>query len=238
MIDIHCHILPGLDDGAAESDEALLMARLAFRSGTDTMIATPHVCAAHPVSAAVIRRETAQLRGKLRDAGLPLTLFSGAEVLCDRHLTQLLDDGCFVTLADSRYLLVEFRFHEDAAAMHDLLRIVTQHALVPVIAHPERYRAVQRCPQLAGYWADRGYVLQLNAQSLTGELGRDARRTADHLLQNGLAHLLASDGHSIEGRLPQLHVARRILEDSFGEACARELLEDGPERIIRDAPPF
>lgn len=238
MIDIHCHILPGLDDCAADTDEALLMARLAYRSGTTTLLATPHVNASHPIPPSVIHSSTAQLRSRLDAIGLALTLLPGAEVLCTRHLAHLLDDGCFVTLAGSRYLLVEFPFHEEAAYMHDMLRTVTQHGLVPVIAHPERYRAVQHFPQLAAQWFDRGYALQLNAQSLTGEHGREAHRAAMYLVHNGLAHAVAADGHSIEGRLPQLHRAQRVLEERFGPACAQALLCDGPERIVRDAPLF
>lgn len=238
MIDIHCHILPGLDDGAADTDEALLMARLACQGGTTTLLATPHVNASCPIAPSRILDSTARLRRQIDDIGLALTLLPGAEVLCTRHLAHLLDDGCFVTLAGSRYLLVEFPFHEEAAHMHDLLRTVTRHGLVPVIAHPERYRAVQHFPQLTEQWLDRGYALQLNAQSLTGEHGREAYRTAMYLVCNGIAHVVAADGHGIEGRLPQLHRAQRVLEERFGSACAQALLCDGPERIVRDAPLF
>lgn len=198
MIDIHCHILPGLDDGAADTDEALLMARLAYRSGTTTLLATPHVNASHPIPPSVIHSSTAQLRSRLDAIGLALTLLPGAEVLCTRHLAHLLDDGCFVTLAGSRYLLVEFPFHEEAAYMHDMLRTVTQHGLVPVIAHPERYRAVQEDAGLARRLAKMGCKLQASADFIAGgRLGKE-KKPAKRLFEENLYSYIASDAHRAE----------------------------------------
>ena len=235
MIDIHCHILPGLDDGAADMDEALLMARIALHSGTGTVIATPHFGGpGDPASPDVILAAVERLQQALKAWRLPLTVKPGMELLCTDRLEQILDDGAYLTLAGSRYLLTEFYFDEPAEIINSYLRRITLRGLVPVIAHPERYKAVQNDVYLAQYWMQQGYGLQLNAGSLLGELGYSARQTARLLAHRGLAHVVASDGHSPDRRAPRLEQARDYLEERVCIACAQDLLYDGPRMILEN----
>lgn len=237
MVDIHCHILPGLDDGAADLDEALLMARIAWGGGTKTIIATPHFggsgdSATPPAILAAVQ----QLREALQAAGLPLTVLPGMELLCTSRLEEILEKKEYLTLAGSRYLLTEFYFDTDAASMNRMLQLIARRDLVPVIAHPERYDAVQLEPSLVEDWMDKGYAVQLNAGSLLGHLGSAAQRTARLLAREGLALAVASDGHSPDLRSPRLNGARDYLEERICVACAQDLLQDGPRLILEDRP--
>lgn len=237
MVDIHCHILPGLDDGAADMDESLVMARVAAQSGSRTIIATPHAGHAEAkASPEAIRAAVKSLQQQVDAAGIDLKILPGMELLCGSRLERILQNGAYLTLAGSRYLLVEFYFDETLPAIRGMLHSIVEHGLTPVIAHPERYEAVQRDPWVAAAWMEQGYGIQINAGSLLGYLGSDAKRTGKWLVRNGLAHLAASDGHNLETRPPRLQAVRDYLEDRVSVACAEALLFDNPQRILQDLP--
>ena len=237
MIDIHCHILPGVDDGAENLREALLMARTAHNSGTKTMIATPHFGYGEGRnSAQTIREHVNRLQQEIRKNGMDLTLLPGMELLCTGSLEKHLEQKDYIPLADSHYLLTEFYFDESAHQMDRMISAIAERGLCPVIAHPERYDAVQQDPVLVKTWAKQGYGIQINAGSLLGKLGIGAQRTAQWLVYHGYAHAVASDAHGMEVRTPQLDLAWEYLEDHFGEDCAQALLLDTPRRILADLP--
>ena len=185
MIDIHCHILPFADDGADSMEDALEMARMAVDSGVDAMIATPHFhipdTEEHNVKSARLAQHFLQLRERVEQAGIPLSLYFGAEILCTTDVPELLKNNQPVTLAGSNYLLVEFFFDEDLAYMDDMLSAIAAQGLTPVIAHPERYFCVQEQPALVYQWLQLGCLTQVNKGSPLGRFGRHAARTADFL---------------------------------------------------------
>lgn len=237
MVDIHCHILPALDDGAADLDEALLMARIAADSGTKILVATPHFGSiGDEADPQAILSATKQLQAAVDALGLRLRILPGMELLCTSGLEQILEQKQYLTLAGSRYLLAEFYFDEALEAMDRMLAMIAARGLIPVIAHPERYGAVQADPDTVQQWIDTGYCIQLNAGSLLGNLGSRAQRTARFLAHNGLAHAVASDGHSPDHRPPSLIGARDYLEERVCVACAQDLLYDGPRLILEDRP--
>ena len=237
MIDLHCHILPGVDDGAADLHEALLMARMACDSGTRTLVATPHFSFGDgQLSTAAIRESADRLQRFARQEGLAISVLPGMELLCTRQLEQILQNNQYLTLAGSRYLLTEFFFDEDPAAMNRMLATVAEYGLTPIVAHPERYDAVQQDPFMAEYWMEQGYGIQINGGSLLGSLGKGAQIAGKWLVHNGLAHVVASDGHGIEIRTPRLGAVREYLEDHVSLACAQALLFDNPGLVLQDRP--
>ena len=170
MVDIHCHILPNCDDGADSMETALLMAQMAVDSGVDTVIATPH-CNLPNVKEKNFRDAPLALRfvelmQRLRDAGIPLEIQPGAEVMCMPDTIELLRKRQLVTLARSDYLLVEFFFDERVDFMEDMLSAIRAEGLIPVVAHPERYEALQQTPTVIQRWFESGYIIQLNKGSL------------------------------------------------------------------------
>lgn len=174
MTDIHCHILPGVDDGAEKVEQSVEMARMAWQSGVRTIIATPHCNLPGETgnyrSGAMTRRFNT-LQKAVDEAGIPVKILPGAEVLGTPQVPQLLDEKKLITLAGSRYLLVEFFFDEHLSQMDFLLEAIAARGYVPVIAHPERYEAVQQAPHVVARWFHHGYVIQLNKGSILGRLG-------------------------------------------------------------------
>lgn len=238
MVDLHCHILPGVDDGAETTEDALEMARLAAASGVKTVVATPHC---NLPRAEEDNFDTPGLRARFRDfqqavkaAEIPLTVCPGAEIFCTPALPQLLRERRLLTLADSKYLLMEFYFDESPEFMERCFSEAAKQGLVPVIAHPERYEAVYRAPELVLRWFRQGYIIQLNKGSILGRLGRHAQTASRFLLQRGLAHAVASDAHSPHVRTPFMGELARHLEEEYAPEYARILLSRNPERIVRN----
>lgn len=238
VIDIHCHILPGVDDGAENPECSLDMARLAWDSGTEQIVATPHCCRPDGEFpnfwGAGLQRALQDLRELLREAQCPLRILPGMEVFSTPGLESQLARGELMPLAGSRYLLLEFYFDERGETMNRQLRLVRRSGLIPVVAHPERYEAVQRRPDLAADWFEAGYEIQVNKGSVLGRLGREARRTAWWLLERGLAHVAASDAHSAGIRTPDLEALRSVLARELPWGYVQLLLEENPRRIVED----
>lgn len=240
MVDIHCHILPGVDDGSPSMEGSLEMARMAADTGVTDIIATPHCnlpgdgpgnYRSPELDAALTR-----LRQALTREGIPLAVHPGAEVFCTPELDRLLDRQRLQTLGGGRYLLAEFYFDESAEFMEQCFRAIRRRSLVPVAAHPERYDAVQRDPYIIRRWFEGGVVIQLNKGSILGRLGRRAQDTALWLLDRGLAHTAASDAHSPDVRTPRMDLLKDLLRREYAPACSWLLLEENPRRILENRP--
>lgn len=240
MIDLHCHILPGVDDGAQTAEQALEMARLAVRAGVKTIAATPHTNIARMFENYVsdeLDACFAALRALLQQEHIPLELVTGAEIYFDGDVAGMLQRGMVPTLGGTRYPLVEFSFHDRPSRVLDGLKSLLDAGYTPIIAHPERYRFVQRDPGgLLPVFADMGCVLQVNKGSPLGRFGENAMRVSRWMLETGLVHLIASDAHSETARTPWLADIHAFLRDVYGDGCPELLLEYNPMHILRDEP--
>ena len=162
-------------------------------------------------------------------------VIAGMEVFATAELPKLLDRQEVLTLADSRYLLVEFYFDERGDYMDDALRLVADRGYVPVVAHPERYHEIQRNPALAASWFRRGCILQLNKGTILGRMGVASKQTAWWLLERGLAHVVASDAHSVEHRNPDLSQVQELIGQDLSWQYAEILLEENPRQGFQNA---
>lgn len=237
MIDLHCHILPGADDGAASAEESCMMARMAVEGGVTDLVATPHCNVpgmfqnyAGPRLAERFRA----LAALLERERIPLRLHAGMEVFMTEAVPDLLERGELLTLGGSRYLLVEFGFDETLDFADRMLAEVSVRGAVPVIAHPERYRFVQGNEQCLLRWTELGYAIQLNKGSLAGRFGRRAAHTARWCLGEGCVHLIASDAHSPFRRTTHMREAWEYTADFDSPEIADFLLRDNPRRILAD----
>ncbi len=239
MIDIHAHILPHVDDGASGSDESLQMAKIAVRAGVTDLIATPHGNQRgqyENYASPRLEERFSRLRELLKQEKIPLRLHAGMEVYATSDLMELYGRGKLLTLAGSRYLLLEFGFYDDPEYMAHILHRVLAGGLTPIVAHPERYYALQSVPDHVADWVAAGVHLQINKGSLFGAFGRDACELAIRLLDHGLVSFCASDAHRADRRTPSLKEAYRWIAVHDSETTARRLLRENPERVLADQP--
>lgn len=235
MIDIHCHILPGLDDGASDLSESLAMAQTAVNCGVTAIVATPHFRGEWESMQQLERMVSRyrQLSQAISQVGLPLGLYPGAEILCLPETVEMARQQELPTLGDTRYMLTEFFFDENLWFMEQTLAGISGCGYIPVVAHPERYEAIQRDPTVIGGWFHKGYVIQLNKGSILGAFGRRPQQAARWLLGGGLAHIIASDAHSSYRRTTDMGLLREMLLERYPEEYVHVLLEQNPERLVR-----
>lgn len=235
MIDLHIHIMPGVDDGSPSMEESVKMAWLAVRSGVHTMTATPHCNIPGEVDnydGSQFRENLRALQQEMKRQEIPLTIYSGMEVFGTPQVPSLLDRGKLTPLNDGKYLLIEFAFEEDLDMIWEVLEGILQRGYTPLIAHPERYFYVGRDPQIAYEWNQMGCRLQMNKGSILGRFGERIQRVAMDLLDHELIACVASDAHSSWRRTPYMTEARDVLEEEFGPDCPVLLMEENPKRIL------
>lgn len=237
MIDIHAHILPGLDDGSDHVLTSLRMAEMAAQSGVTDLVATPHCnqCGRFENYAApALNKSFLELRNLLREERIGLELHLGMEVYATEDAVELYRGGQLLTLAGSRYLLLEFDFSDSAQKMERILHAFQDVGVVPVLAHPERYYTIQERPERLYDWVRSGVHLQINKGSLSGAFGREAFQTAARMLRHDLASFVASDAHRADWRTPVLTETYRWITSNVSERRAYRLLWDNPKRVLRN----
>jgi protein-tyrosine phosphatase len=234
MIDLHSHILPGVDDGPATLEESLEIARSAAAEGVRVIAATPHVRDDYPTTPSTMERLLAELRAAIHGEGIPVDVRPGGEIAID-WLDRLSEEDLirFGLGGSPHYLLVEFPYAGWPLSLHEwVFRLVTRQ-ITPVIAHPERNADVQANPDELRPLVDAGALVQITAASLDGRIGRSSKAAAIGLIERGLAHLLASDAHTPDVREAGLAAAADAVGDP---ALARWLTLEMPMAIVTDAP--
>jgi protein-tyrosine phosphatase len=227
LIDIHCHILPGIDDGPADLSESLVMARLAAAAGTRVIVASPHVQEQRP-SPGMIAASVATFNAELIDQGIALRVVAGAENAFHLGLEVL----SRYPVGNSRYLLIEFpHTHLPLSAAGALFELINA-GLQPIIVHPERNPSIINEPQLLFDLVKRGALVQLTAGSLTGDYGAAVRKCARYLLKQGVVDFLASDAHSSTRRIPDLRPGLKAAAKLIGKERAQVLVRDNPQRLL------
>ena len=239
MIDIHSHILPGLDDGAQDIYDTLEMVSLAARSGIMAMVATPHcnIPGGYKNYFGDQYIETIQqVREAVHREKLPVNILPGVEAFGTPDLPQLLQKGKIMTLNQSRYLLIEFNFNEDPEFVSSLLEEIQELKVIPVIAHAERYKFVQKDPDLVYQWRKKGYPIQINKGSFQGKFGRSAAETAYLLMNHHLVSVVASDAHSPHVRTPYMRDVYEELLMEYPESYLDMIFKENPRRICQNEP--
>ena len=232
MVDIHAHILPGLDDGSPSLEESLRMARIAAESGIYHMAATSHgnlysyLLEEYREAFDLLQREIDRRR-------ISLKLHPGMELFADEIVFRRLEKGQLLTLNDTDYILIEFDFQEDTSNVLKRIRRLFDMGYRIVLAHPERYRFIQEDLELACYLEEQGCVLQVNCGSLTGDFGRECQHVARFLLRNGLVGVLATDSHDSVYRSPDIGALTEMLRTQIGPAASKLLLSENPSRILK-----
>lgn len=234
MIDLHCHLLPGLDDGARDLDEALAMARAMAQEGVRVVAATPHVHPRYRTPVAEMERALAELRQALAAAGVELDVRPGGEIALDELRGLPAGERARFGLGGNpRLLLLEFPLHGWPLELESTVRELAREGVRCVLAHPERNPDVQEDPARLERLVELGAVPQLTAAALDGRMGKRQSTCAFALLERKLAFLVASDAHTPGVRAAGLSAARRAVHD---DALARWLTEAVPNALLAGEP--
>ena len=238
MLDLHCHMLPGIDDGATDLAMALEMARMAHADGIRTVACTPHIYPGmYENDAAGIRDAIARLQCSLDEAGIGLHLVEGADVHLDPGLVDGIRNDRVPTLAGSRYLLLEPPHHVEPPRFEESVFNLMAAGYVPVITHPERLSWIEHDYDVFRRLAERGAFMQVTAGSVTGRFGKRPRYWAEKFLGEGITHLLATDAHHPRRRPPLLAEARDAAVALVGAEEATHLVETRPRGMLENLAP-
>ncbi|MED3793809.1 tyrosine protein phosphatase [Niallia alba] len=247
MIDIHSHILPGIDDGAQTIKDSIEMAKAAVNEGITTIIATPH----HKNNQftnlkSSILTKVNDLNTVLKQENIPLTVLPGQEV---RIYGEVLEDYYkeeILTLNHTKYLFIEFPSSSVPRYAERLLYELQTEGIIPIIVHPERNKELQEKPDLLYQFVKNGALTQVTASSVAGYFGKNVKKFSEQLIEHNLTHFVATDAHNVHNRGFKMVESLDIIEENFGvdyiylfKENAELLLEDGnvikeiPERIQR-----
>ena len=230
MIDLHSHLLPGIDDGPRTLEESVEMARAMAADGVTLVAATPHVRDDYPTAVGVVEDGVRTLRAALADAGIAIEVRTGGEVAVDwADRADVEELRGFGLGGNPGVILVEFPYLGWPLEVGMVCNRLLGEGLTPILAHPERNDRVQAQPERLEDLVARGVLVQLTASSVTGRRGSRSQKAAEHLLEAGLAHLVASDSHRAPGPGSRLSDAAGALRDS---ALADWLLRDVPAALV------
>ena len=240
MIDLHCHLLPGLDDGPTSLEESLALARALVADGVTHVVATPHVYPGRYANKrSSIAAEHARFVQALAVAKIPLAVSFAGEVRLDQEVLDWLAEGELPFLAGEaavagkahKALLLEMPDGQVPLGADRFCSMLLKQGITPVIVHPERNRGVMEKLERIRPFIDLGCQIQLTAASVIGEFGRNAHTTALQLLEQGWVSVVASDAHNLRGRAPRLQAAHAWLAEHYGPAAARQLTLIGPAQL-------
>jgi protein-tyrosine phosphatase len=234
MIDIHSHILPGLDDGAQNLGQAIEMAKAAVHEGIHTVIATPHHANGKFLNeAADVRNAVSLLNNELQERCIPLEILPGQEI---RVYNGLLDDiynKSLMALHDSKYILIELPPAYIPESLDELLHELQVMGLTPIIAHPERNQEIVEDPDKLYKLVGQGALSQVTSHSLTGQFGRKIQKVSVELCRSNLAHVIASDSHNVTQRPFALGEAYQVIDRELGPDVS-EIYRNNAVHIIHN----
>ena len=234
MIDTHSHILPGLDDGIEDLEQALSAARIAVQDGIEGVICTPHwISGIFENTGSIVMAAVESFEQHLREHNIPLALYPGAELRVNLEIPTKIAQGALLTLNESAYALIELPAEIIPPRIEDLFYSLQVEGVTPVIAHPERNPGLAKDPGRLYGWIQSGVLAQLTAGSLLGKFGGTIRKLCLLLLEHGMVHLIATDCHGLRNRAPRLSKALREAEATVGKNFAARIFCDNPLEIVK-----
>ncbi len=233
MIDIHCHILPAIDDGPEKIEESIAMAGIAAADGIRTIVASPHFSYGEKPGLGEIETAVSELRRRLEEAGVPVGLVRGADVRLTYELLEGIDKGDLPAINGSRYFLLELP-EIIPPNLDNFLHSARLSGYVPIITHPERNYSFLSSPRKVDGLKDAGVLIQITAMSITGEFGMKIRGLSEALLKKGCVDFVATDAHGVEGRKPVLSKAYRLVSHLLGEKETARIFLENPAAVLED----
>ena len=237
MIDIHSHVLWGIDDGSTSLEMSKAMLQLAWQQGTRTMVFTPHVIEeAYKPSWSVIKEKTQQLEKWLKQSLPDMQVYPAAEVQMNWNLLSELAVNGSYCINGGEYMLVELPMEEIPFYADNFWYELELKGIRPILAHPERYLRLMRHKELLLKWRERGLLLQCNSGSLVGYFGKQVQENALFLLQSDLIDFLGSDAHRDNLRTPDMIPAAQLIRERAGEERLQRITVDNPKLLLANKP--
>lgn len=237
MIDLHCHILPGIDDGANSLEEAVEMARIAEEDGIQKIVATPHLFRGIFVhqDLGIIEERREELREALEANNIHVEILSGAEVhIAHNLMDEIRRNRNSLVINRRSYMFVEFPSQHVFSGVKELFFELMSEGITPIIAHPERNSVFVRNPSFLYELIQTGSLAQANSGSLSGIYGKEAEQAVFRFLEMNLIHFIASDGHNKSALAPRIFNARKKAESVIGTEGSTALVEDNPGAVLED----
>ena len=233
-IDIHSHVLPGMDDGSKNMEMTLAMLAVAKNEGIGTIYATPHCMPGkgHPSQEKVLEK-IRTIQKACEEAGIDIVLKKGTEYYYIEEMLEWMEEGNIITLGDSNCVLVEFEPYAEEKYIRNAVREILGYGYQPVIAHVERYQNLMERKFTAIQWMrEVGALIQINCASVTGDNGFHTKQNVKSLLKNGLVDFVSTDAHRPEGRAPYIEKCAEILRRKYGDIYAGELTGGNAIRFL------
>jgi len=237
MIDIHSHIIPGIDDGSRNMEMTLEMLRNAEKDGTKEIIATPHyLLESGEATINEIKVLVEKINSIVNKEGIKIKIYSGQEVYFTENIIENYTQGNIGTLNNSRYMLIEFPIQKLDKNIFDVLYELQIRDIVLIIAHPERYKPFIEKPSLINDFIDEGYLFQMNSGSLEGKFGEKSKKIANLFLANNIYNFAGSDAHNIKDRNTGLKKAMNLLKENSrnNEEINHCIFEDSSKKLLKN----
>jgi protein-tyrosine phosphatase len=233
MVDLHHHLLPGLDDGPKDLETSIEMARVAAEDGITHVVATPHASGRYTFEPALIAERVATLREAIAAQRIPLTIATG----CDFHLSydnvqDAVQNPRKYTLNGTDYLLVELPDHGLPPNVSETFYELQLAGMVPILTHPERNPTLQMDHERLARWMRNGVLVQITTSSILGQMGSKAQKMAHHLLANRWVHFISTDAHNLKSRPPKMRAAHDLVARKYGTGYAHSLCTANPQAVF------
>ena len=233
MIDVHCHILPEVDDGAESMQQAINMAKIAQEEGISKMIATPHY---HPEfkyeKGEELKKISERFKKELKENNIDIEIYLGNEIYFTYDLMDKISELDFYCLNDSKYILIEFPPNNFPSNLCNIVYELKQQGYTPVLAHVERYMQIHEDTEIIYDCIKTGAIIQINSSSLIGKQGKQFQKICDLLISRNMVHLVATDAHSDTRRRPLLREAYEYVEDKYSKSMAENLFKNNAQCIL------
>lgn len=233
MIDIHCHILPGIDDGSKDIDMSLEMLGIAENNSEDKIIATPHYYRGYFENEYKdVVKYVSKLNNDIKSNNLNVKVYPGQEIFVDNHTLECYKSGIIHGLNDSKYLLIEFSMEELPQNAMDIIYELKLLGVKPIIAHPERYMYIWKELTNINQFVEENCLFQLNTSSILGLMGKHVKETAFELMEHGLCNFIASDAHTTDRRCPNLSVAMDEIKEDYSDIYS--MVQKNANAVLKD----
>lgn len=235
MIDIHCHIVPNIDDGAKNLDDALEMAKIAYNEGIRKIINTSHY---HPsfnyIKGEELLNRVKEFNNILKLNNIDIEIFIGNELYYSEDIIEIIEQKEFYSLNNSRYLLIEFSPLNFPKNILDIIYEIKIRGYIPILAHVERYKAIHENINLIYECINEGALIQVNSSSIIGKNGNEIKKVSNILLDNNMIHFVATDAHSSIRRRPIVKETYNYIVKKYGEKRAQTLFIQNPSKVINN----